>query len=139
ERWGEDPISIKVQKSTNLPFSVKINKGKLIQIIDNLVLNSEYWLKEDIKQGKITKGIITIDISSPYIIISDNGRGIDPNLEFTLFAPFISTKSNGRGLGLFIVKQLLDSEGCNIELLPERNNKKRLYKFKLDLGEIINE
>jgi nitrogen-specific signal transduction histidine kinase len=139
ERWGEDPISIKVQKSTNLPFSVKINKGKLIQIIDNLVLNSEYWLKEDIKQGKITKGIITIDISSPYIIISDNGRGIDANLEFTLFDPFITTKSNGRGLGLFIVKQLLDSEGCNIELLPERNNKKHLYKFRLDLGEIINE
>jgi len=139
ERWDNIPISIRVIKKSNIPFTVRINKGKLIQIIDNLILNSEYWLKEDIRQGNISEGIINIFISPPYIDISDNGRGIDPNVEMTLFDPFVTTKAKGRGLGLFIVKQFLSSEGCNIELLPERNEKKHLYKFQLDLKGIIYE
>jgi signal transduction histidine kinase len=139
ERWGDEPIIINIVDATNENFLVRINKGKLIQIVDNLLLNSEYWLKEDIKQEKIKKGIINIDISAPYIYISDNGRGIDPSVEFTLFDSFVSTKANGRGLGLFIVKKLLATEGCDIELLPDRNKKKHLFKFRLDLGGIINE
>jgi signal transduction histidine kinase len=139
ERWGNEPININVVDVNNEQFLVKVNKGKLIQITDNLLLNSEYWLKEDIKNEKIKKGVISIDISAPYIYIFDNGRGIDPSVEFTLFDPFVSTKSNGRGLGLFIVKQLLAAEGCDVELLPERNKKKHLFKFRIDLGGIINE
>jgi signal transduction histidine kinase len=138
-RWENNSISIKAYGLENNFFTVKINKGKLIQIIDNLILNSEYWLKEDIKQEKIKKGIVGISISPPYITISDNGRGIDPSVELTLFDPFVSTKANGRGLGLFIVKQLLASEGCDIILLPDRNKKKKLFKFQIDLEGIINE
>jgi signal transduction histidine kinase len=139
ERWENIPIDIMASFSEKKPFRIRTNKGKLIQIIDNLILNSEYWLKEDIKNGKIKKGIINLDIKPPYILISDNGRGIDPHIENTVFEPFISTKINGRGLGLFIVKQLLASEGCEIELLPERNKKKCLFIFQIDLSGIINE
>jgi C4-dicarboxylate-specific signal transduction histidine kinase len=62
-------------------------------------------------------------------------------VENTLFEPFVSTKAagKGRGLGLFIVKQLLDSEDCFIELLSDRNARKRLYKFRIDLKGVINE
>jgi C4-dicarboxylate-specific signal transduction histidine kinase len=139
EKWENDPISINISNITNEPFTIKVNKGKIIQIVDNIILNSEYWLKEDMRQNKLIKGIIGIDISIPYIYISDNGRGVDPNVETTLFEPFVTTKAKGRGLGLFIVKQLLASEDCNIELLAERNKKKRLYKFQLDLRGIIYE
>jgi signal transduction histidine kinase len=141
DRMNDNSIVMKAFSESTEPFCVNINKGKLIQIIDNLVLNSEYWLKEDIKHEKIKKGIIEIRIESPCIYFSDNGRGIDQGVEEILFDPFISTKAdgNGRGLGLFIIKQLLDSEGCNIELLPERNKRKRLYKFKIDLKGVLNE
>jgi signal transduction histidine kinase len=141
ERMRNNSISMKILEKDNSSFKVKMNKGKLIQIIDNLVLNSEYWLKEDIKQGKIKKGIININIIFPYIQICDNGRGIDPSVETTLFEPFVSTKAggSGRGLGLFIVKQLLDSEGCDIELLPDRNKKKHLFKFQIDLRGVLYE
>ena len=138
-RWDNIPIAIKVNDIENLSFLLKVSKGKIIQIIDNLILNSEHWLKEDIRQGKIDNGIIKIVASPPYIIIFDNGRGIDPTVEASLFDPFVTTKANGRGLGLYIVKQLLASEGCSIELLPERNKNRCLFKFQLDLGGIINE
>jgi signal transduction histidine kinase len=141
DRMNDNSIVMKAFSESTEPFSVNINKGKLIQIIDNLVLNSEYWLKEDIKHDKIKNGIIEIKMECPCIYFSDNGRGIDQGVEEILFDPFISTKAdgNGRGLGLFIVKQLLDSEGCDIELLPIRNKRKRLYKFKIDLKGVLDE
>ena len=98
------------------------------------MLNSEYWLREDMRLQSINKGIITIDIDKPRVRICDNGRGIDPSIELTLFEPFVTTKGTGkgRGLGLFVVQQFLDSEGCSIMLLPDRNEKDRLYIFEID-------
>ena len=57
-----------------------MNKGKLVQIIDNLFLNSEYWLREEIRLKRIKTGTILVEISKPLVRISDNGPGIDPSL-----------------------------------------------------------
>ena len=133
ERLGKNEIKIAVIRGDSASFKVRMNKGKLRQVIDNLVLNSEYWLREDISQGRVKQGTITIELSRPFVRVSDDGRGIDPSVEHVLFEPFISAKKQGRGLGLFIVKQLLDSEGCSIGLVPERNRQKRLFKFQIDL------
>ena len=121
-------------------FLVRMNKGKMAQILDNLILNSEYWLKADIKAGRIREGRITMEARRPFLRISDNGRGIDPSIEAALFEPFVSAKGRGlgRGLGLFIVKQLLDSEACTIGVIPERNRSGRLFKFQIDLRGAFN-
>jgi hypothetical protein len=130
---------IKMNISNNADFKIKMNKGKLIQIVDNLILNSEYWLKEDIKQKRIMEGIIIIDINNPCLFIYDNGRGVNNNIESIIFEPFITAKAKGRGLGLFIVSQLLDSEGCAIRLTRERNKNNRLFKFQIDLTGAMDE
>lgn len=116
-------------------FVVNMNKGKIVQIIDNLVLNSEYWLKDSFKTAS-ARGEITIELKRPYIYVSDSGPGIDPTIENSLFEPFVSTKvkGRGRGLGLFVVHQLLLSDNCDIRLMPERNAKGRLYRFQIDLS-----
>ena len=84
---------------------------------------------------------IVVDISRPFVRIHDDGSGIDPSVEHAIFEPFVSAKAKGqgRGLGLFIVKQLLDSEGCSIGLLPERNKRGRFYKFQIDLRGALHE
>jgi len=133
-RLHKNNIKIQIMNSNSGDFQIKMNKGKLTQIIDNFVLNSEYWLKEDIRSNKIVNGTINFDLSKPFLRIWDNGRGIDHSVENTLFEPFVTAKSReqGRGLGLFIIKQLLDSEGCSVGLMPERNKYKRYYKFQVD-------
>lgn len=130
-------------KISEHPKYVRVNKGKLIQVFDNLILNSEYWLN---KNKDLKEKIINIELNDNFeIYVFDNNVGIDPSVEFTLFEPFISTKydynlkQKGRGLGLFIVKKLLQYENCNIELLPERNEYKRLFKFKINLKGVSNE
>lgn len=126
-------IEIKEIKSNN--FILYMNKGKLRQIFSNLFLNSEYWLREDIKIGDISQGYITIEIDNPNIRFEDNGRGIEPSVETSLFEPFVTTKGKGkgRGLGLYVVTQLLDGENCSIRLLPKRNKiNNRRYIFEIN-------
>lgn len=120
-------------------FSVTINRGKLVQIIDNLLNNSEYWLIERRKNELNFNPNITIKIDSPWIYISDNGYGISPAIENQIFEPFVTTKpkGEGRGLGLFIVQQLLDSSGCTIALEPFRNEHQRKYIFAINFSNII--
>lgn len=122
-------------------FSVVMNKGKLTQVFDNLVLNSEYWLKESIRSGFIERGEITITVSEPYIRLSDNGTGVDRSVEDSLFEPFVTMKrtEEGRGLGLYVSRQLLDSESCDLVLLSDRNKQGRKYIFELDMSGAIGE
>jgi signal transduction histidine kinase len=139
QKLDHNSIKIKMNILNNADLKIKMNKGKLIQVVDNLIINSEYWLKEDIKQKRIPEGKIIIDINVPYLLIYDNGRGINNNIEDIIFEPFITAKAKGRGLGLFIVSQLLDSEGCAIRLMMERNKDNRLFKFQINLNGVIYE
>jgi C4-dicarboxylate-specific signal transduction histidine kinase len=138
-RWRDSQLKIDlVGLGNDRVFEIEINRGKLTQIIDNLILNSEYWLREDLRRGRIKNGVVTIEAQKPYLIISDNGTGIDPSVEGTLFEPFATAKREGRGLGLFIVREFLQSEGCSIDLHRERNRADRYFKFALDLSGITN-
>ena len=136
DRFEKNNIKVKIDTIGKENFSVNMNPGKIIQVFDNLFLNSEYWLREDIRVGNIEHGIITVTLVKPFVRIHDNGKGVVPYLEATLFEPFISAKGKekGRGLGLFIVKQLLDSDGCSISLLQERNRHNRQYIFEIDFS-----
>jgi signal transduction histidine kinase len=122
-------------------FYIFMNRGKLTQIFDNLFYNSDYWLREDIRTKNLQHGKIIISVDKPFITFYDNGRGVDPSVELTLFEPFVTTKGRGRGrgLGLFLVRQFLDPEGCTISLLPDRNKHDRLFIFELDLTGGLNE
>ena len=122
-------------------FSVNMNKGKLTQVFDNLVLNAEYWLKESIRAEYIRTGEIIIDVDAPFVRVADNGRGVDESVEDTLFEPFVTMKrtGEGRGLGLFVCRQLLDSEACGLALLPDRNEHGRRCAFELDLSGAVSE
>lgn len=127
-------IEITGQKAKG-SFVINMNKGKLVQIIDNLVLNSEYWVKDSFRSSA-AGGSVTIELKRPYLYVSDSGPGIDPTVENSLFEPFVTTKGKGRGrgLGLYVVQQLLRSDGCEIQLVPDRNVRGRLFKFQINLS-----
>jgi len=49
------------------------------------------------------------------ISVADAGTGLPPQLEGKLFAPFMTTKSQGLGIGLTIVRTIVDAHGGTIE------------------------
>lgn len=110
---------------------ISFNAGKFFQIIDNIVRNSEYWLNSYAKHRENFDKIIYIDIDKYKVTIWDNGKGIRPGIESYLFDMFVTDKEHGQGLGLYIVKTLLEEKGCSIFLLDERNEHGRRYKFQI--------
>lgn len=113
-------------------FMVKMSRGRLLQVLENLARNSEYWLRHG---TPIERPRILFEISAPHVFISDSGPGVKPSVENAVFEPFISGKpaGEGRGLGLFISRQLLQRDGCDLVLESDRNAKGRKYKFAIDL------
>lgn len=128
EKLDNYDIELRIEKKAD--FFLKANKGRIIQIFDNLMNNSLYWLQQ-IKQDRK----ISITIDQPWVHFEDNGPGVDKSVENTLFSPFVTCKppGKGRGLGLFIIQQLLDDCSCDIVLNQDRNEKGRRYKFSLNL------
>jgi len=116
--------------------TVKTHRGRLLQIIDNLARNSQYWLVQDATNGHRE---IRVTIHGDGFTISDSGPGVAPIVEETLFELFVSDKpreSKG-GIGLFIVSQLVEGMGGHVLLLPEKNALGRRYKFLVDLSGVI--
>lgn len=138
ERFG-DQIQIRFKLSGG-DFKVHTNKGRITQVMDNLILNSEYWVRERSKIEKGFRGAIDIEAKEPYLYVRDNGYGVEVLIEDRLFQPFVTSKprNEGRGLGLFIVQQLMEAIGGSVTLLSKRNANGRRYIFQIDLTKVIN-
>ena len=63
------------------------------------------------------KGEITITTVSKTLTITDNGRGISPEVAQHIFTPFYSTKPQGQGLGLLLIRDILTKHGCTFTLI----------------------
>ena len=97
-------------------FEVKSHEATLLQVFLNLIDNSIYW----IDVTKESKPQITIQVNSTEktILISDNGPGIDESDVPYIFEPFFSAKGDeGRGLGLYIARQVARRDGIDLELV----------------------
>ena len=56
------------------------------------------------------------------LTITDNGHGISPEVAQNLFTPFYSTKPQGQGLGLLLIRDILTAHGCTFSLLTDPND-----------------
>ncbi len=53
------------------------------------------------------------------LVVTDNGHGIPPSVAKHLFTPFFSTKPQGQGLGLLLIRDILTSHHCTFNLLTD--------------------
>jgi signal transduction histidine kinase len=136
ERLTDRLVEFDVECAAGNDFKVQLNRGKLTQVFDNLVLNSEYWIGRTAHKGAAT---IKATIVQPFVEFSDTGPGVDRRYEVSLFQPFVSGKpgGEGRGLGLFIIEQLLALDGCSIVLAETRNTAGRRNTFELNFAEAV--
>ena len=103
------------------------NRDQLIQIFLNLVKNAAEALERtpspEIKISTAFRPGIRISvqgiserISLPLeIVIEDNGPGVPPELLPILFDPFVTSKTNGSGLGLALVAKIVGDHGGVID------------------------
>lgn len=136
ERCNNKNIEFFVEVSAD--FNLRLNKGMLYQVFDNLFSNSEYWLDYSVQRGLIDNKQYHISTTERGIIVVwDNGIGISPDIERCLFDPFETKKKDGRGLGLFIAAGNLKYSSSRIRLLNERNQFGNLFKFEIDVSQVM--
>ncbi len=127
EEIGEQkmPVSIKIKQELTANSEVLIDRERLHQCITNVIENACQAMEgemSDIEEAEITlpKKILTIKSNMNdgilEIIIMDTGPGITPENLDKIFEPLFSTKGFGVGLGLPIVKQIMEQHGGGIEI-----------------------
>lgn len=124
--YGKTTVNVKIIGND---FKAKIISDSFKIIIENLVINSTYWLdKMNISDSLLT---FKLDNDLGKLFVFDNGIGIDKSVENHLFEEFVTNKpdNDGRGMGLYIVTTLLNEFGATITLDDERNQYGNLYKF----------
>ncbi|MCM1119647.1 MAG: ATP-binding protein [bacterium] len=125
-----------------------VPKGVLVHVFYNLFTNSAFWIDKRRKYAQNDEkyrtnsndNIVVEKINDSAILVYDTGTGVLKNMEDILFQPLESGKPNneGRGMGLYIVQQLLRSFSADIQLLDERNKYDNRYKFLLILNDEEN-
>jgi two-component system sensor histidine kinase PilS (NtrC family) len=90
---------------------------QLRQIVANLCNNArEHGPKDDLKL-QIIGGIIQ-EFDHPVVDVIDNGPGITPKVAKQIFEPFFTTRNTGTGLGLYIAKELGETNHIRLEYIP---------------------
>lgn len=108
--------------SIGSPLVATCTDADLLQLFINLFDNAIYWL--DIEGNDNKKIQITLDGNSCQMIFSDNGPGIRGDDIPYIFEPFYSTKGiEGRGLGLYISRKLLERNDYSIDIANVKSEK----------------
>ncbi|KPE49234.1 sensor histidine kinase [Chryseobacterium indologenes] len=105
------------------PYYIQADAQLLEQALINIVKNAMEAIE---LQGLIT---ITLNPIEHQLIITDNGGGIAKGHAEQLFSPFFSTKKDGQGIGLTLVREILLNHGFEFSL----NTESGLTKFSIVL------
>ena len=112
----ESGIVVRMELSLELP-AVLVDRIQIQQVLLNLIRNSVEALaaseRREISIGSSYRGGPTLEIA-----VSDTGPGLDEAVTKQLFQPFVSTKSNGMGLGLSISRAIVDAHGGRLWATP---------------------
>ncbi len=135
-------LKIGDQFDPSLP-EVLVDPDALMQVLTNLLANAVDATK-DIEQPDIrvitrysfgaslsvhgSNQMVRLPVE---IIVRDNGAGVPPELERDIFSPFVSTKKDGQGLGLALVRKLIND--MNGRVRYERSGSAQHTQFVLFL------
>ncbi|WP_179353454.1 sensor histidine kinase [Winogradskyella vidalii] len=108
--FNED--NIEFHSETN-KIIAKFDRTQLIRVVTNLVKNGIQSIPEDSENPKIEVRVFT-DMENVIITIEDNGAGIAEDTKAKIFEPKFTTKSSGMGLGLGMVKNIVETYNGSI-------------------------
>lgn len=111
-------ISLKTRlHPTALP--ILADEKLLKQALLNLLLNAQEAVDKEEKTIRVTTGVRA---GRPFVRVRDNGRGIPPSDRRRIFSLFFTTRKNGSGLGLPIVRQIVRQHGGRIYVLSREGH-----------------
>ncbi len=98
----------------------ELDKTQLIRVITNLVKNATQAIKLDQPNPRIEVKVFTTD-KEISITVKDNGKGISEKNKKRIFEPKFTTKTSGMGLGLPMVKNIIEAYDGTISFTSQED------------------
>ncbi|MDC8002531.1 ATP-binding protein [Aureisphaera galaxeae] len=92
----------------------KFDRTQLIRVVTNLVKNSIQAIEQKRPENPRIDVTVSTSKSATHITVRDNGIGISEMNKDKVFEPKFTTKSSGMGLGLAMVKNIVETYGGSI-------------------------
>ncbi len=108
--FNEDYIEFHSEKDEII---AKFDRTQLIRVVTNLVKNGIQSIPDNSENSKISVCVFS-DTNNVIITIEDNGSGIPDDTKAKIFEPKFTTKSSGMGLGLGMVKNIVETYNGSI-------------------------
>lgn len=103
-------------------FETRMDALQLSQILDNLVDNA---LRYSAKTHEIAEVWLTLSadpgLELPTLQVLDNGPGVAAQQVQHLFEPFFTTEPQGTGLGLYLARELCESNRARLDYFPRQD------------------
>jgi C4-dicarboxylate-specific signal transduction histidine kinase len=96
-----------------LSFDIAGRPASLVQVFGNVLENACFWLERWSGEKKIR---VILNPQNRTVSIEDTGPGVAPELAERVFLPGVSMRTNGRGLGLYIAQELLETMRARIDI-----------------------
>ena len=120
------------KKESSSPLLVEVDRGRLIQVISNLVSNAiKFTKEEDTITVATEKRSNNMDLL--LVRVRDTGTGIDEDIMPRLFEKFVTKSEKGIGLGLFISKSIIEAHGGRIWAENNADRRGATFTFSLPL------
>lgn len=97
----------------------RFDDGSLARAVENLLLNA---LQHSPPGGKVTLGA-EVSAGRCRLLVSDGGPGVAPADAERIFEPFVTTRAEGVGLGLSLVREIAEAHGGGVRCLPVQEGK----------------
>jgi signal transduction histidine kinase len=116
------PPKIKIQwEPPKEEIWLYINPIQFKQVVMNLSINAIQAMEELNEKGELTISLAKDQVNQVILEVSDTGPGIPREVSDKIFDPLFTTKDpeKGTGLGLFVVKQIVDESKGKIQVLSQ--------------------
>jgi len=124
-----------IQENEDKNWEIEAVPGMIVQILENLISNSVYWLKQEVLYRGLKNPEITVQIDrkNKSIYFTDNGPGIPRESAEDIFQPFVTTKptEDGKGLGLYISREIAQYHNARLFLMKTRNEVLKTFVLQL--------
>ncbi|MNJ88984.1 Sensor protein ZraS [compost metagenome] len=111
---GDAAIHVKLIANTTETIRIHADREMILRVLNNLVSNGIQAVSIN-EEPQIVISLETVP-GFAYVRIKDNGTGIPQDQIETIFEPYFTTKSTGTGLGLAMVKQIVETHHGSIEI-----------------------
>ena len=113
-READIRVSIRLESSSDLVLADRV---QIQQVLLNLIRNAIEAM-EDSAVRRLTLSSADQDEDMVRVSVADTGSGLSDAVAETLFAPFMTTKANGLGVGLSICRTIVEAHGGRIWTQP---------------------